>query len=283
MFSLSILLPVTSVAKPIVPQIDYYAEEKARQSFDLASSYYQNHLYQDALNESVKLIAQYPLTAKVADTLYLIGTIHADTANPAHDAQLAIQHWEQLLNRFPKYPQSVEVMMLIAAQWESLNDWHHAILEYDLVSARYPKDQLADDALFWSARGEAKLTHYPEAKKKWELIIRQYPTGTDDFYNVKGPFIDDSLAMVANVSLLMHDTTYAINAWQKIVDQYPDSPYRPFALFQLGKTYEETYYQPTVAITYYQKIVDTVTDSTWQRLARIKIDQIRKPATNLNP
>lgn len=280
---ISILLVVTSTAKSAAPQIDYYAEEKAKQSFELASNYYQNQLYQDALNESIKLIAQYPLTAKVPDALYLIGTIHADASNPAYNAQLATQTWQQLLSRFPKYPQTVKVMMLVAKQWESLNDWQNAVLEYDLITIRYPKDQLADDALFWSARGEIKLTHYPEAKKKLESIIKQYPTGSDDLYNVKGLFVDDSLAIIADVSLLMHDTTGATTAWQKIVDQHPDSPYRPLALFQLGKTYEETYYQTSIALNYYQKIVDTIMDPTWQRLARIKIDQIKNSTINPKP
>jgi TolA-binding protein len=280
---ISILLSLSGAAKPVTPQIDYYAEEKAKQSFDLASSYYQNRLYQEALDESIKLITLYPQTAKVPEALYLIGTIHADTSNPANNSRLAIQTWQQLLSQHPKYPQTVKVMTLIAQQWELLNDWQNAVLEYDLISNRYPKDRLADDALFWSARGEVKLNHFAEAKKKWEVIINQYPAGNDELYNVKALFIDDSLAMVADVSLLMHDTTSAMTAWQKIVDQYPDSPYWPLALFQLGKTYQETYYQPAVALTYYQKIVDTVSDPTWQRLAKIKINQIRKPATNSNP
>jgi TolA-binding protein len=280
---ISIFLPLTNAAKPVVPAIDYYAEEKAKQAFELASSYYQNRLYQEALGESVKLIALYPQTTLVPDTLYLIGTIHADTSNPVYNSRLAIQTWQQLLNRFPKYPQAIKVMMLIAGQWESLNDWQNAVLEYDLIPTRYPQDRLADDALFWSARGETKLNHYPEAKKKLELITNQYPAGNDDFYNVKGLFIDDSLAMLADVALLMHDTTGATTAWQKIADQYPDSPYRPLALYQLGKTYQETYYQTSVALTYYQKIVENVSDPTWQRLVKIKIDQIGRPPTSLKP
>jgi TolA-binding protein len=280
---ISTLLPLAGAAKPVESAIDYYAEEKAKQSFELASSYYQHRLYKDALGEAIKLIALYPQAAKVPDALYLIGSIQADTSNPAYNSRLAIQTWQQLLNRFPKYPQAVKVMILIAEQWESLNDWQNAILEYDLIPARYPQDRLVDDAIFWSARGEAKLNHYSESKKKLELIINQYPAGSDDLYNIKGLFIDDSLAMLADVSLLMHDTTGATTAWQKIVDQFPDSPYRPLALYQLGKTYQETYYQTSVALTYYHKIVENVSDSTWQRLAKIKIDQIGKPAPSPKP
>ncbi|MDI6784992.1 MAG: tetratricopeptide repeat protein, partial [bacterium] len=207
-----------------------------------------------------------------------VGTIHGDKSNPEHNPQLANQTWRQLIDLYPHYPQIPRVLMLIAEQWESLSDWENAILAYDRLTERYPKDGFADDAVFWSARAECKLNRYPEAKNKWLTLLNTYPDGKDDFIKMKGALNDDSLAMVAEVSIQMQDTTAATSAWEKIVAKYPESPYWTFAAYQLGKVYQETYYQPVVAISYYQKILEYTSNPTWQRLVKIKIDQCRKPS-----
>jgi TolA-binding protein len=271
-----VYLPKVFAAKPAEPVIDYYAEEKAKQAVELATNLYEHRLYQAAVTELVKLMAVYPQTSKVPDALFLSGTIHADKSNPEYTPQLAIRSWQKLVDRYPQSPLIPRVLMLIAEQWESLNEWENAILAYDRLQERFPKDLMVDDALFWSARAEYKLKRYAEAKNKWQAMLNTYPDGNDDFIKIKGAFSDDALAMVGDVSLLMQDTTAAKAAWEKIVAQYPESPYWSFALYQLGKSYQETYYQPAVAIAYYQKIIEYNPNPTWQRLAKIKIDQCRK-------
>ena len=269
-------LPCSLAAKPATPPIDYYAEEKAKQAFELATNFYEHRLYQFAVAELVKLTSLYPQSSKVPDALFLAGTIHADKSNPEYNPQLANQIWQQLIDQYPQYSQIPRVLMLIAEQWESMNDWEKAIRTYDRLTNRYPKDGFADDALFWSARAECKLNRYSEAKNKWLAILNTYPDGKDDFIKIKGGFIDDALAMVAEVSIQMQDTTAAIAAWEKIVAKYPESHYWTFAGYQLGKIYQESYFQPTVAISYYQRIIEYNPNPTWQRLVKIKIDQCRK-------
>ena len=263
-------------AKTVEPVLDYYAEEKAKQGFDLATKLYDQQLDKEALTEAVKILSLYPTAAKVPDILFLIGTIHADISNPGNSPQLAIKTWQQLIDRYPQYPPSDRVIMQLAEKWESLQEWQQAVQAYDRIPVQYAKSIYVDDALFWSARAEAKLNRFAEAKKKWGIIINNYPDANDDFMKLYGDLCDDSLMLIAEVSIAQQDTTGATTAWEKVVAKYPDSPYWPVALYHLGKIYQETYYQPTVAITYYQKIIEYIPDSTWQRLAKLKLDQCRK-------
>lgn len=263
-------------AKTPEPVKDYYAEEKAKQSFELASQLYHHHLYQEALTEAAKIPALYPQTAKAPEILLLIGTVHADKSNPTYNPHLAIETWRQLVDQYPNHPQAPLTLMFIAEQYELMDDWQNAMHTYDQLTTRYLQDKLVDDALFWSACAEYKLKRYAEARTKWQTIITRYPDSQDDFTKTKGAFIDDALIMIADVSLLLQDTTATTTAWERIVEQYPDSPYWTLALYHLGKIYQESFFQPVQAISYYQKIVEYNSDPTWQRLAKLKIEQCRK-------
>ncbi|MCX7918915.1 MAG: tetratricopeptide repeat protein [bacterium] len=276
-FGLLLFLLAGSIsAKSPAPAIDYYAEEKAKQAYLLASALYAQQLYQEAIAEAVKLLALYPNTAKVPDTLYLIGTIHADTSNPKNNPLLAIKTWEELLARYPEYSQAPTVLMKIAETYESVFNWDKAAQTYARIIQLYPKSEFADDALFWAGCAEYTLARFDKAKQHWTTIVDKYSSGTEVTLKLNSEFLDDAYMMIAEVSLIQQDTTAAVTAYEKVVSLHPASPYLPVALFQLGKIYQETYYQPTYASSYYQRLLEYTSDPTWQRLAKLKLDQCQK-------
>lgn len=100
--------------------------------------------------------------------------------------------WIQLISKFRKvylaYPNNKKVapkaLFMMARCYSELygysgasKDIKEAIERYQVLTERFPESYLADDALYSSGDLYRFIGNKNEARKSWERLVRQYPTG----------------------------------------------------------------------------------------------------------
>jgi tol-pal system protein YbgF len=106
----------------------------------------------------------------------------------------------------PSYQEAMKVFR--SGDYEAAGDL------FEKFARQFPKDDLADNALYWS--GECRYTRkdYTGALKQFRQVIDDYPTGSK---------VPDALLKIGFAYLSLGDKDSAITYLKKVVAQYPFS------------------------------------------------------------
>jgi outer membrane protein assembly factor BamD len=170
-----------------------------------------------------------------AEELFHIG----QKAENDHNPKRAVKAYKTLVRRYPKDALASGALFRSAELTEQLNDLHNAADYYRLVVERYPSSPHFDDAIEGQFRigaaylGGKKLkllgipfaTSMDRAVEIFAAIIRTAPYGR---YTARAQF---------NIGLArekQHLNDPALEAYQAVVDKFPNDPLAPDAQYQIG-------------------------------------------------
>ncbi|HLB02778.1 MAG TPA: tetratricopeptide repeat protein [Nitrospiria bacterium] len=118
-----------------------------------------------------------------------------------------------------------------AEQKFDAGDYLGAITYYEQVSENFPKNQMADDALYW-----AGIIHHlflkddDKALQAFQKLTRDYPAS---------PFTTDSQSYIALILERLQKTPQAIEAYEHLIEISPDIHVIQESHFKIGELYLE--------------------------------------------
>jgi hypothetical protein len=176
-------------------------------------------------------VSQFPDEVPSDDALHLIVKLGKRGDPRALAAEL-----EQLFPRVEKTDLGDNVLFELAELYRTtLDDPGAAVRTYDRLASTYARSSLRDDAL-WRAAQVERAQHQPDAALKHLralLATRRdaYITGS---YNSE--FLDDAELLSGQIYLEdLHDVPHAIEHFQLLADDYPESILRDDALYELAR------------------------------------------------
>lgn len=169
------------------PELNMLAELK------IAETYYRSERYEEAVTAYADYLKQHPNDNRIDDVIYRLGLSHYQQILSADRDQTstrnAIDVFNQLLNRFPDYPQAEEVGYLIQrcrnrlAEHETyvgrfyLKRGHYqaAITRLEATLADYPNFFYRDEAYFFLGQAYLKIGKKDQAKDIFNQLFEQFP------------------------------------------------------------------------------------------------------------
>jgi TolA-binding protein len=160
----------------------------------------------------------------------------------------ALKEYHEILELYPDHPDGVKALYSLAYIYE--NEFQNKAVTDSLLSEvirRFPKSYQAQEA-------RKKLGLRPiEMKVDRAAALFKYAEHT--LFNKR-------------------DFQKAINEYQEIIENYPDSDYAPKALYALGWIYEQKIFENEKALEYYQQVVDKYPDTEISKKLKKKIKAV---------
>ena len=161
----------------------------------------------------------------------------------------AKKDWENALNSYrvtsrlwPNSPYVPQALFGTARAQEELGDFYKAFLTYEKLIEKYPNDERFNEVLRRQyeignrfLKGERlkiwRIKTFPSMDKTceiYETIIKNGP------YSEVAPMCRMKIGEARDKQKLHEE---AVLSYQKVIDDYPDSPLAPEAYFHIGKSY----------------------------------------------
>jgi outer membrane assembly lipoprotein YfiO len=178
----------------------------------------------------------------------------------------AIDQLKMLIRTYPKSSLVDEAYFFMAqCTHQGYNEVFKAIDIYNTIVTTYPQTNMADDAQFMIALLYEDEGDWEKSIDEYRTVVNKFPSQLQDFlflWKICGEFW--TKAQTASIAQFMIGQIYrrekmyleAINAYQRLIDAYPQSPFVPSAMHYIGKCYEELG-NYMLAAKIYERISDT--------------------------
>jgi tol-pal system protein YbgF len=120
----------------------------------------------------------------------------------------------------------VQKLFKIARQDFNARDYNRARKEFDEIQARYPKDDVADDCLYWSGECFYVQKKYKKATAAYQKVLRLYP---------KGNILPSAMFKLGLSFQKLGSKAKAKKTWENLVRKYPHSDEALLAKARLAK------------------------------------------------
>lgn len=207
------------------------------------------------------LIHDYPNSARRDAYAFNIGSIYHEKEMDS----LAIAELMPFPERYPESPLLPQVAFTIGDAYYNLEEYDSALAYYRNVLDRYPNSVAVPDAL------EA-VRFTLEAMGRGREVV-----AVIDSFQVRNPnrIAADSLNFQkASIILEQGDYAEAIDLYNRLIEEYPQSLLVPAATLQIGRSYEYMGNQDT-ALIYYNEVVNRFPESPGAQNALIEGGRIR--------
>jgi TolA-binding protein len=151
------------------------------------------------------------------------------------------------------------------------SEYTNALITFQQLINEFPDSQYADDAQYYIAYiNEKKLGYYIQALLEYQELINNFPDSpyADDAYQkLIDNYPESSLLALAQYSIAQSYrklTNYeqAILEFTKVIENYPESDYTASAQYYIGYSHYQAQ-DYSQAILEFQKTIDNYPDSTW--------------------
>ena len=195
-----------------------------------------------------RLAEKYPLEPLSAQSQFIIAQIYI-LQNQFPKAE------EELVRITQNFSQNAEIasqaQFIIGNLYERRGNWEKAALEYEKVSGLFPLSRIGLKIPLYLAEYYQRNKDEDGADKAYGEAIKYYKKFINEYSGTSvSAMLKDYLAM-AYASQGSWDK--AVDVWQAIVDEYPQSPIGETRLFAIGETYSRQ-------IKDLQKAIDTYED-----------------------
>ncbi len=169
------------------PELNMLAELK------IAEAYYQSERYEEAVTAYSDFLKQHPNDSRIDDVLYRLGLSHYQQILSADRDQTSSRNaaavFEELIRRFPDYPQAEEAGYLIQRCRNRLAEhevyignyylkkdhYQAAINRLELALKNYPNYYYRDEAYYYLGQAYLKMGDKDKAKTTFNLLFEQFP------------------------------------------------------------------------------------------------------------
>jgi TolA-binding protein len=225
----------------------------------LGWAYYRDNQYGEARERALRLLEGFPAHPLFAQTLFLVGW----SAFSQGDFQAAASYFGRLAKTTSA--DADKAAFLQARSLTNLGNLGEAAVLFKNLYTSRPGSDFADDALFEHAGILAQLKQIPESVAAYAELARRYPQSPlaeealykrgevyrsagryaearDAFYEYrsrypKGRLVDASLYWGGLASYELGESSGAVLHWERLIDNYAESPFRPDALRRTAELY----------------------------------------------
>jgi soluble lytic murein transglycosylase len=187
--------------------------------------YYAGATYPDAYGAAIAAFDRYLATGvgeKADAALYYKALTQRAIEQPA----AALETLETLIEGYPGSEWLARAWNEKGATYAWMGDNEAAIKAYQDLTAFFPSDELAPNALVRAAKLREREGAHEETANHYEEIQAAFPAFED---------ADEALWRAGLARYRAGDSERAIDNWQSLLENYVSSPYRDKALYWLGK------------------------------------------------
>ncbi len=229
--------------------------EKGTNSLAVGSIYFNQHKYEEALNQFGDFLAKHPDDPAAASALSNQG----DCFYRLQYYDQAIEAWKSLLARFPQAPEAQEALYRIADTQFGLGQFADASATYNRLRIQHPDGPHVADAGFGLANCAYNQGQDDQAIEAFGAFVADNPKdpriedaelGIQSCYYRSGRDMEQYLEghpdspLAADIywnkgqdAFAAKDYATAAKAFEKVTLDYPDSESGPGALFYLAESY----------------------------------------------
>ncbi len=243
-----------------------YSRLREQAQYNIAYIYLNTGNYTQAVEEFKSVINKYPNTSWAARAQYNIG----DTYYNAGDYEKAIEAYNEVMQKYPQSEYIIEAVNGIQyAQVSSgRSDSSSAVLENFID--QHPQASMADRLRFRQADNRMQSGDYQGAIDEFQQYIRI--TNNQEL-------LPDAHFNLANAYEQTNQTAKAVEAYQKVVEKYPDSQRAAPSLAALGRiAYARANYQRS--FDYFSQLAEQ--GSNYRQEAYIGMGNAQLAMTNID-
>lgn len=203
-----------------------------------------------------RLIQKYPLEPLSAQSQFVIAQIYI-LQNQFPKAQ---EELTRITQNFSKNPEiASQAQFMIGNLYERQGNWEKAALEYEKVSDLFPLSRMGLKIPLYIAGRYQRKKDSAGADKAYNDAIKYYKKFINEYSGTSfSAVLKDHLAL-AYAS--RGNWNNAVDTWQTVVDEYPQSPIGETLLFAIGETYSRQIKDLQKAIDTYEDFVKKNPDS----------------------
>lgn len=225
--------------------------------------------YQRLINAYQKVVERYPLEPQAAQAQFIIAQIYI-LENKVSEAE------KELLKITQNFSRNSEVaskaLFLIGNLYEEQNNWDRATLEYEKITDLYPLSSLGLKIPIYIAEHYQRRKEIAEADHAYSKAVKGYRRIIDDYSGTSiAPLIKSYLA---STYVSQGDLEKAIDIWQTILSEYPQTQIGTLSLFAIGETYTRQIKDLQKAIEVYEDFVARYPQSQIIKQAKFQIGKL---------
>ncbi len=146
----------------------------------------------------------------------------AESGAALKDDALAVQYYRLLADKFPRSDLAADAIYRLAHLLQKKGELPQAAEWFKRLAGDFPTNDLAPQALFAAGLCESKAGQGEAAVRDWGRVIEAYPASR---------FIEDALYQKAVVETQLKHDEQALATWRDLVRRYPASRYLADAYF----------------------------------------------------
>jgi TolA-binding protein len=209
------------------------AEDPAAEDFARAEKLYEKGRYRAAAegNKGFRSIAtEYPESSLAPKALYRSGTIYSLYLK---EYEKAIEDFAYLIYYYPKHELAFDAQVeIVNIYMDRLENYGQAIIELRKLIEKYPNRKELDKYQYLLAQCFAYKRDFDQARLEYLILLDSYPNTElkpDIYYNIANTYFIEGSGKIDK----------AIEYYQRLLDEYPDSPYVLEAKFNIAASMEE--------------------------------------------
>ncbi len=219
--------------------------------------------YRDAITAFDTLLARYSDHEFANRSAYLAGW----SAFNIEDFAAARDFFQRLLAFQPEQSLRIQGFFLLGQTHVAREEYEEALIQYRNVFADFPNSEYADDALFEYAGVLATMGSLDRSVREYKNLFQSYPESPlaeegmyrraellyeaqryadarDAFFEYRSNFPngrlhDAALYWGGMASVQVGESAGALLLWDRLIEQYRQSPFRPDAMQRTALIYEE--------------------------------------------
>ena len=199
--------------------------DKKQANMLLLNSYIEEHLPEDAAREFTEFRQIFGLDPMAESISLAIGQVFMKQ----NELENALIHLNQSVEDYPESKTFEDALFLKCTVEYMLGLPDKVKSSADQYAEKFPEGKYLPLALYYKGMSQDALGEGEEALATLTDVLTRFPEKTENFDNL------DEVALQKGILLTKREKTdEAITHFQEFITKYPDSIYRPHALYQLG-------------------------------------------------
>lgn len=155
----------------------------------------------------------------------------AECGAALHDDAMAVQYYRLLSDKFPRSDLAPDAVYRLGHLLQKKGEWVQAAEWFNRLASDYATHALAPKALLAAGFCENKAGRAEPAVRAWARLIDGYP---------QSPLLEDALYQKAMAEVTLKRDAQSLVTWRLLLDKYPGSRFAADAWFWTGVLLEES-------------------------------------------
>lgn len=177
--------------------------------------------------ETIQQARTLPPNARIEKDTYWL---LAESSAAVKDDAMAVQYYRLVADKFPRSDLAADAIYRLAHLLQKKGELPQAAEWFNRLAADFPTNGLAAQALFAAGLCENKAGRPEAAARDWGRVIEVYPASR---------FVEDAFYQKAEAEMQLKQDELSLATWRELLRRYPASRYLSDAHFWSGVLLEE--------------------------------------------